>query len=75
MITKTDQVKQLVREKKYKKALRIAKGFRIGVTAAERDMMSRAYECLLYPDFYKSIGKEVNDEIEKGINVLIRISE
>ena len=40
MIKKTDIVREAVREGDFKKALRIAKGFRINITVADRDKMS-----------------------------------
>jgi hypothetical protein len=50
MIKKTDIVREAVREGDFKKALRIAKGFRINITVADRDKMSRAYECIVHPE-------------------------
>ena len=32
--------------------------------------MSMAYECIMYPDFYKSLGHDIGSEIEAGTAVL-----
>lgn len=58
MVKKTDQVRSLVRQGRYKDALRIAKGFRLGITREQSDTIVRAYECMVHPDFYRSIGKK-----------------
>lgn len=33
--------------------------------------MSMAYECIMYPDFYKSLGHDIGSEIEAGTAVLL----
>lgn len=52
-----------------KEALRIAKTFRIGFTKVDRDSLVRAYECMVHPEFYQMLGKDIQDEIEKGVQV------
>ena len=42
---KSDTVRRLTRSGEYKKALRIAKGFRLGITREQSDKMGIAYEC------------------------------
>ena len=73
MIKKTDQVRSLVRQGRYKDALRIAKGFRLGITREQSDTMVRAYECMVHPDFYRSIGKNTQECIDGGVAVLCQI--
>jgi hypothetical protein len=63
---KTDQVREAVRSGEWKKALKIAKDFRIGVNEESRAAMTRAYECMLYPDFYRQIGTNIDKAIENG---------
>ncbi len=67
---KTDMVKEAVLAGDWKKALRIAKGFRINVTAEQRDTMTRAYECMVHPDFYRQIGTDIPEAIAKGVSVV-----
>ena len=67
---KTDMVKEAVLAGDWKKALRIAKGFHINVTAEQRDTMTRAYECMVHPDFYRQIGKDIPEAIAKGVSVV-----
>lgn len=73
MVRKSDIVREAVREGDFKKALRIAKGFRIGVTAPERDRMSRAYECIVHPEFYREIGTDIPKAIAEGKEVVSRL--
>ena len=51
MVKKTDIVRTAVKNGEWKKALRIAKEFRIGITQEQRVKMSRAYECIVHPGF------------------------
>lgn len=66
MIKKSDIVREAVREQDWKKALLIAKDFRIGVTQEQRSKMARAYECIVHPDFYRQIGVDIPEAIEQG---------
>lgn len=70
MIKKTEQVRSLVSQGRYKDALRIAKGFRLGITREQSSTMIRAYECMVHPDFYRSIGKDIQGCIDGGVAVL-----
>ena len=65
--------KRLVRQGRYKDALRIAKGFRLGITREQSDTIVRAYECMVHPDFYRSIGKNTQECIDGGVAVLCQI--
>ena len=70
MAKKTDIVREAIRSRDFKKALRIAKDFQINVTEDQRYFMSLAYECMLYPDFYSQIGYDLQEYIERGIKVV-----
>ena len=70
MIRKSDMVREAVKTGDWKKALRIAKDFRINVTKAQRDDMSRAYECMVHPGFYRQIGTDIPGAIAKGKEVV-----
>lgn len=73
MIKKSDIARDAVREGDFKKALRIAKGFRINITVEERDKMSRAYECIVHPEFYRQIGTDIPKAIAEGKEVVSRL--
>lgn len=75
MVKKADIVKEAVREQDWKKALQIAKDFRIGITQEQRNKMARAYECIVHPDFYKQIGVDIADAIEQGKAVVKEYAE
>lgn len=70
MVRKSDIVREAVKAGEWKKALRIAKDFRINVTKAQRDAMSRAYECMVHPEFYQQIGTDIAGAIAKGKEVV-----
>lgn len=70
---KSDMVRRLVAEGDYKAALRIAKDFHLGISKEDSDAMRRGYECIVWPDFYRSIGKDVAVETRKGIETVIRL--
>ncbi len=66
MVKKSEIVREAVREQDWKKALQIAKDFRIGVTQEQRNKMTRAYECIVHPDFYQQIGVDIPEAIDQG---------
>ncbi|GCA68040.1 hypothetical protein KGMB01110_24760 [Mediterraneibacter butyricigenes] len=66
MTKKTDIVKEAIKTGDFKKALRIAKDFRINVTKEQRERMARAYECIVHPEFYRQIGFDVMETINLG---------
>ncbi len=70
MTKKTDIVRAEVANGNWKKALSIAKGFRLGISREQQSVMTRAYECLVHPDFYESIGTDLSQAIQEGISVL-----
>ena len=67
---KTDKVRAAVAGGNWKEALRIAKDFRINVSAKQREEMSRAYECLVHPDFYRQIGTDIARAVAQGVEVV-----
>ena len=69
-MSKSDLVRQYIGKEQWKEALREAKDFRIGVSKEQRSVMARAYECIIHPAFYISIGKNINECIEAGKKVL-----
>lgn len=75
MIKKSDIVRGAVQGQDWKTALRIAKNFRIGITQEQRGKMTRAYECMIHPEFYKQIGVDIPEAIEQGKMVVREYSE
>lgn len=70
---KSDMVREAVAQGDYKKALGIARNFRLGISKEDSDAMKRGFECMVYPDFYRSIGKDIQLEIQNGVNALMRL--
>lgn len=74
LVKKTDMVREAVAAGQWKKALSIAKGFRMGITKEQHSDITRAHECLVTcPEFYKSLGYDVDDCIKKGIEALVSL--
>ena len=72
-MTKSEIVKRHVAAHEYQAALRIARTFRLGVSREERRLLQCAYECMLYPDMYRQIGRDVETTISQGIQLLTKI--
>lgn len=72
-MSKTGNVREFIKKGAWKEALRIAKDFRIGTTKEQRSLMARAYECMVHPAFYKSIGKNLDECIETGKSTLMEV--
>ncbi len=70
MIRKSDVVRAAVKAGDWKKALHIAKDFRIGISKEQRSRMTRAYECMVYPTFYKQLGTDIPAAIEIGKKIV-----
>lgn len=70
MVKKTDVVREAVRAGEWQKALRITKDFRIGITKEQSKAMSRAYECMVHPEFYRQIGTDISGAIAKGKEIV-----
>lgn len=70
---KSDEVRRLVAAGEYRKALGIAKDFRLGIGQEERNAMRLAYECMVWPDFYRQVGRDVEIEIKVGVAVLVKL--
>lgn len=73
MESKSDRVRRLVAAGQFKEALRIAKGFRRGITKSDSDAMQRGYECLVHPAFYQGIGYNPAEIAQKGIETVSRL--
>ena len=57
-ISKTRQAVEAFYRGDVKVALKIASGFRIGVSPVERSVLKRGFECMHSPDFYAQLGKD-----------------
>lgn len=73
MKKKSDMVKELVAAGEYKKALGIAKGFKLGFTKEEQATMTRAHECMTHPGFYRQLGIDEDKAIADGIEIVKRV--
>ena len=73
MQRKSDSVRDLVASGQYKKALLIAKEFRLGITKDDSDAMKRGYECIVHPEFYKQLGMDTDRIAQKGVETLVRL--
>lgn len=70
---KTDVVRSAVASGDMRKALSIAKGFKLGITKEQHDDMTRAHECMTNPRFYQSIGADTEELIRKGVDTVVAL--
>lgn len=75
MKTKTETVRELVLEGKLEKALKIAKDFKktYNITMEELSTLKLGWECLKRPDIYIQLNKDVDLEVKKALEILVRI--
>lgn len=73
MQKKSDTVRELVANSQFDKALSLAKTFRMWPSKEDGRAVQLAHEVKTNPDFYRQIGKDIETEYRKGIDVLIRI--
>jgi len=69
MVSKTEQARKDYKSGNFKALLKVTKDWRIGITKDERTQMSRGYECLIRPEFFKMIGKDPVVEIQKAVAI------
>lgn len=67
--SKTSQVKRLVAAGEYKLALQICKEWNY-TNQTYRDKLRLGYECLMYPEFYRQIGKDPESNYEEAVRIL-----
>jgi len=70
LVKKTDIVREAVAAGQWKKALSIAKGFRMGITKEQSDAMIRGFECMTNPRFYASLGMDIDSIVAKGVETV-----
>lgn len=68
---KSDEVRALVQKENFRKALEIAKGFRLGITSKQSGAMALAYECMVHERFYLSIGTDIQKAIHEGVETIV----
>ena len=73
MVRKSDIVRGLVATQQYKKALKIAKDFRLGITPEQSLRMKKAYECMVHERFYSTLGEDIEARIAEGIETIVGI--
>jgi len=72
-MSKTSILRSHIAKREYKSALRIAKTFRIGISKEDQRTLQYAYECLVFPDQYRQLGRDVEAAISQGIQLLLNI--
>ena len=65
LVKKSDLVREAVKKGDFKQALKITK--------EDREKMSRAYECIVHPNFFKQIGIDIQSAIIAGEEVVTRL--
>lgn len=73
MQTKKSIVESCVDSGDYKRALSICKEWILPISREESSILRRGYECMHYPDFYRQLGYNPEEEVKKAIEILIKI--
>lgn len=68
--TITETVRRLLNDGRETEALRLTRGFRLGLTLDERSRLERGRECLTHPGFYRALGHDPTACVEDAIGVL-----
>ena len=69
-MTAVSTVRDSIEKGDFKKAFRVAKGFRLGISKDESNRLKLAYECLVHPEFYAQLGMDTTTVIAEGIQIL-----
>lgn len=73
LVSKSDQVRELVRSSDFVAALRIAKSFRLGLTAEQRAILARAHEARLWGDTMRQMGRDPEAAFRQGVDLLSQL--
>lgn len=73
MKKKSDIVRELVANEEFDKALALAKTFRMWADKKDGRAVQLAHEVRVNPDFYRQIGKNVDEAYQAGIEVLKKV--
>ena len=71
-LTKTQQLLGHMRTGRWDRALSLAKTFRR--LGHHRDTIRLAHECRVWPEFYRSLGRDPEAAVAAGIAALIQLS-
>lgn len=69
MKTKTQEAKVLLDAGDTKGALRILSTFTMGLEKQDQVALKRGYECLVRPDFYKSLGFNTAECVQRAVAI------
>lgn len=56
--TKTQQAVEAFTAGQFKKALQLTATFRLDLSKSDQALLRRGYECLVWPDQYRQMGKD-----------------
>lgn len=66
MESKTSQAVEAFKKQDFKKALKLASSFRIGITRQQSAVLKRGYECLVWPSQYLQLKKDPDLCVEEA---------
>lgn len=70
--TQNAKVRRLVKSGEYKKALQICKEWNYE-NPMHREILRLGYESMMYPSFYRQIGKDPAKNYEAAVEVLLEV--
>lgn len=68
-VSKTQIAIDLFQRGDLRGALRLASGFRIGLTREQQATLKRGFECLSNPEFYRQLGKDPQQLIDAATDL------
>ena len=72
-MSRSDQVRQAIADGDYTKALSIACRFKMKISKEDQAALQRAHECQRNRGFYESLGRNCDELLATGIQVLNRL--
>lgn len=73
MQTKSDKVREMLKDGQFKEALAIVKTFKLGLSKQQRELLSRAHESQWNPAFYIKLGHNPEALFNQATELMLQI--
>ena len=71
--TKTSQAVTAFKNGDTKRALKLASGFKLGLSKAQSNVLKKGYECIVWPDQYRSMKQDPEKCIAEAVKLFATI--
>lgn len=72
-MNKTTKAREAYLAADYKMAFKLASTFRLGVTKEDKAAITRGYEALVHPEFYRQLGKDLDSLVAQAKVAFVRV--